>query len=70
MASLLPRPHPQEGKGLGTLERYLGLVYHHVTARVPIQIYTNNHMIAKFAEPRISVNVPRPFPHVCGRVWE
>ena len=43
LPSLIPRPHPQEGKGLGTLERFLGHVHHHVTARAPIQIYANNH---------------------------
>ena len=32
----------------------------------------NSHMIAKFAEPRFSTNVPRvrPFPCVHGGVWE
>ena len=69
-SSLVPRPHPQEGKGLGTLERFLGLAHHHVTARAPIQIYANNHMIAELAEPRIGANVPRPFPRVRGGVWE
>ena len=68
--SFVPRPHAQEGKGLGTIEHFLGLVHHHVTAHVPIQIYANNHMIAELAEPRIGANVPRPFPHMCGGVWE
>ena len=64
--SLVSRPHPQKGKGLGTLERFLGRAHHHVAAHAPIQIYANNHMIAELAEPRISANVPRPFPRVRG----
>ena len=32
--------------------------------------YTNNHMIAELAEPRLGANVPRPFPRVVGLgVW-
>ena len=27
-------------------------------------------MIAKLAEPKISANIPRPFPRVRGGVWE
>ena len=58
--SLVPRPHHAcEEKGLGTLERFLGLAHHHVTARAPVQTYANNHMIAELAEPRIGANVPR-----------
>ena len=71
--SLVPRPHRHhacEEKGLGTLERFLGLAHHHVTARAPVQTYANNHMIAELAEPRIGTNVPRPFPRVRGGVWE
>ena len=68
--SLIPRPHPQEGKGLGTLELFLGLVHHHMTACALIQIYANNPMIAELAEPRIGSNVTRPFPHVRSGVWE
>ena len=40
---------PPQGWGLGT-------------RLAPIQTYANNHMIAELAEPRISTNVPRPFP--------
>jgi hypothetical protein len=64
--SLVPRPHSQEGKGLGTLKHFLSLAHHHVTARAPIQTNANNHMIAELAEPRISANVPRAFPRVRG----
>ena len=70
IASLVPRPHPQEGKGLGTMKCFLGLALYHVIACVPIQISANNHMIAALAEPRIGANVPRPFPRVRGGVWE
>ena len=49
----------------GTLERFLGRAHHHVTSRAPIETYTNNHMIAELAEPRIGANVPRPFPRAC-----
>ena len=61
------------GKGSGdhgTLERFLGLAHHHVTARAPVQTSANNHMIAELAEPRIGANVPRPLPRVRGGVWE
>ena len=69
--SLVPRPHHAcEEKGLGTLECFLGLAHHHVTALAPIQTYVNNHMIAELEEPRIGTNVPRPFPCVRGGVWE
>ena len=68
--SLVPRPHPQEGKCLGTLEHFLGRAHHHVTACAPIQIYADDHMIAELAEPRIGANIPRPFLHVCGGVWK
>ena len=60
--SLVPRSHPQEGKGLGTLKCFLGRAQHHVTSHAPTQIYASNHMIAELAEPRIVANVPRPFP--------
>ena len=36
----------------------------------PIQTYANNHMIAELTEPRISANIPRPFPRMRGGVWE
>ena len=39
------------------MERFLGLVHHHVTARAPIQIHASNHVIAELAEPRIGANV-------------
>ena len=69
--SLVPRPHHAcEEKGLGTLERFLGLAHHHVTACAPIQTYASNHMIAELAEPKIGANVPRPFPCVRGGVRE
>ena len=67
---LVSFPDPTLKDGLGTLERFLGLAHHHVTARAPIQIYANSHMIAELAEPRIGANVPRPFPRVRGGVWE
>ena len=54
------------GKGLGTLEHFLGLAHRHMTTCVPIQTYANNHMIAELAEPRIGANVPRSFPRACG----
>ena len=63
--SLVPRPHPQREKGLETLERFLGLVHHHM--RQYKLIYENSHMIAEFAEPRIGSNVARSFP--CTRGW-
>ena len=55
----------RELNGLGTLKHFLGLAHHHMTTHAPIQTYVNNHMIAGLAEPRISSNVPRPFPRVC-----
>ena len=58
-------PPSRRKRGLGTLERFLGLAHHHqlhVTAHVPIQIYANNHMIAELAEPSIGTNIPRPLP--------
>ena len=64
LVSLVPRPHPQEGKDLGILECFLGLAHYHMTEHAPTQIYANNHMIAELAEPRIGANVPRPFPRV------
>ena len=57
----IPRLYPQEGKGLGTLKHFLGLAYHDVTARSPIQTYANNHMIAELAEPRIGTMSPESF---------
>jgi hypothetical protein len=51
-------------------QHFLGPAHHDVTTRTPIQTYPNNHMIAKLAEPRISVNISRPFPHVHGGVEE
>ena len=62
---LVSFPDPTLKEGLGTLERFLGLAHHHVTARAPIQIYANSHMIAELAAPRIGANVPRPFPRAC-----
>ena len=59
-----------EEKGLGTLEHFLGLAHHHVTAHMPIQIYANNHVIGELAEPKIGANVPRPFPCLRGGIWE
>ena len=66
LVSLVPRPHPQEGKGLGALKHFLGLVHHHVTSHAPIQTYAKNHMIAE----RLQNQENRPFPRVCGGVWE
>ena len=61
--SLVPRPHhAREERIWGHCRYFLGLAHHHVTARAPIQTYANNHVIAELAEPRISANVPRPFP--------
>ena len=59
--SLIPRSHPQEGKGLGPrdIEEFC-LAHHHMFQYKLMQKIT----IAKLAEPRISTNVHRPFPHV------
>ena len=68
--SLVPRPHhAREERVWGHWRPFLGRAHHHVTARAPIQTYANNHMIAELAEPRISTNVPRPFPPFGGGVW-
>ena len=68
--SLVPRPHhAREERVWGHWRPFLGRAHHHVTARAPIQTYANNHMIAELAEPRISANVPRPFPPFGGGVW-
>ena len=65
--SLIPRPHhAREERVWGHWRSFLGRAHHHVTARAPIQTYANNHMIAELAEPRISANVPRPFPPFWG----
>ena len=40
-----------------------------MTAYAPIQTYANNHTIAELAEPRISANVPRPFPPLGMGSW-
>ena len=66
MVVSFPDPTLKREKGLGTLERFLGLADHHVATRAPIQIYANNHMIADLAEPRIGANVTRPFPRMRG----
>ena len=50
---------------MNSLEYFLDLAHHQITAREPIQIYVNSHMIAELAEPRISINVPRPFLCAC-----
>ena len=61
--SLVPRPHhARQERVWGHWRPCLDRAHHHVTARAPIQNYANNHMIAELAEPRISANVPRPFP--------
>ena len=59
--SLIPRSHPQEGKGLGPrdIEEFC-LAHHHVFQYKLMQKIT----IAELAEPRISANIHRPFPHV------
>ena len=60
----------KEVKGSGDIGAFLGLMHHHVTTSVPIQIHANSHMTVKLAEPRMSASIPRPFPHVRGGVWE
>ena len=55
-----PTMHARKGSGDIAGLFLLGLVYHHVTTRAPIQTYANNYMIAELAES--SANVPRPFP--------
>ena len=68
--SLVPRPHhAREERVWGHWRAFLGRAHHHMTARAPIQTYANNHMIAELAEPRISANVPRPFPPFGVGVW-
>ena len=67
-ASLVPRSHPKEGKGLGTLKHFLA--HYHVITRAPIQPYANNYMIAELAKPGFNANVPKPFPRMHGGVWE
>jgi hypothetical protein len=66
-----PEPHPQEGKGLGTLKHFLDLVYHYVIAHAPIQTYTNNHMIAGWTCRQNQHQCPQTlFSRVHGGVWE
>ena len=56
-----------EGKGSGDIGAFFDLAHHHVTTCVPVQIYTNSHMIAELAELRISANVPTG---VRSGIWE
>lgn len=49
-----------------TLEHFLGLTHHHVTAHMLIKTYTNDYMIA---ELRIGANVPRSFCPMRG-TWD
>ena len=71
MYSLVPRPHHvHEERVWGHWGPFLSLAHHHVIACASIQTYANNHvMITELAEPKISTNVPRPFPPFGGGVW-
>ena len=67
--SLIPRPHPQNGKGLVTFKCFL-VVLCQQNARDYIQYCTSCaicmpcgcHMTADTAQPRKHSNVTRPFP--------
>ena len=66
---VFPDPTLCEEKGLGHWSIFLVLrtiTWLHVCHYKIMQII----MIAELAEPRISVNVPSPFPRVRGGVWE